>query len=85
MKLKSREKNSGRNATKRNLHKIYARHNLKRYLYLTQKSGFVNTKSRKIVHKYLFGFYALCLKKLVYADKSCDNNKHLSSLFQLIK
>lgn len=58
MKLKSREKNSGRNATKRNLHKIYARHNLKRYLYLTQKSGFVNTKSRKIVHKYLFGFYA---------------------------
>lgn len=58
MKLKSREKNSGRNATKRNLHKIYARHNLKRYLYLTQKSGFVNTKSRKIVHKYLFSFYA---------------------------
>lgn len=58
MKLKSREKNSGRNATKRNLHKIYARHNLKRYLYLTQKSGFVNTKSREIVHKYLFGFYA---------------------------
>lgn len=58
MKLKSRGKNSGRNATKRNLHKIYARHNLKRYLYLTQKSGFVNTKSRKIVHKYLFGFYA---------------------------
>ena len=58
MKLKSREKNSGRNATKRNLHKIYARHNLKRYLYLTQKSGFVNTKSRKIVHKYLFDFYA---------------------------
>ena len=58
MKLKSSEKNSGRNATKRNLHKIYARHNLKRYLYLTQKSGFVNTKSRKIVHKYLFGFYA---------------------------
>ncbi len=57
MKLKSREKNSGRNATKRNLHKIYARHNLKRYLYLTQKSGFVNTKSRKIVHKYLFDFY----------------------------
>lgn len=57
MKLKSRGKNSGRNATKRNLHKIYARHNLKRYLYLTQKSGFVNTKSRKIVHKYLFGFY----------------------------
>ena len=58
MKLKSREKNSGRNATKRNLHKIYARHNLKRYLYLTQKSGFVNTKSRKNVYKYLFGFYA---------------------------
>lgn len=58
MKLKSREKNSGRNATKRNLHKTYARHNLKRYLYLTQKSGFVNTKSRKIVHKYLFVFYA---------------------------
>lgn len=57
MKLKSREKNSGRNATKRNLHKIYARHNLKRYLYLTQKSGFVNTKSRKIVHKYSFYFY----------------------------
>ena len=46
------------NATKRNLHKTYARHNLKRYLYLTQKSGFVNTKSRKNVHKYLFGFYA---------------------------
>lgn len=57
MKLKSMEKNSGRNATKRNLHKTYARHNLKRYLYLTQKSGFVNTKSRKIVHKYSFYFY----------------------------
>ena len=41
MKLKNKEKNSGRNATKRNLHRTYARHNLKRYLYLTQKSGFV--------------------------------------------
>ena len=30
---------------------------LKRYLYLTQKSGFVNTKSRKNVHKYSFSFY----------------------------
>ena len=27
------KKNSGRNATKRNLHRTYARHNLKRYLY----------------------------------------------------
>ena len=41
MKLKIKGKNSGRNATKRNPHKTYARHNLKRYLYLTQKSGFV--------------------------------------------
>lgn len=57
MKLKIKEKNSGRNATKRNLHRTYARHNLKRYLYLTQKSGFVNTKSRKNVHKYSFSFY----------------------------
>jgi len=56
-KISIKEKNSGRNATKRNLHRTYARHNLKRYLYLTQKSGFVNTKSRKNVHKYSFSFY----------------------------
>ena len=67
MKLKIKEKNSGRNATKRNLHRTYARHNLKRYLYLTQKSGFVNTKSRKNVHKYSFSF--LYIYHILILDK----------------
>ena len=25
----------------------------------------------------------LCLEQLIYADKACNNNKHLCSLFQL--